>query len=67
MMPAVASERNILAKITIVIHKRVFHVAVNTYVPMFQGLDARGGRKLQTHTHTRGNHSNDNNKDYSKR
>ena len=27
-------------------------VAVNTYVPIFRGLDARGGRKLQTHTYT---------------
>ena len=29
-------------------------VAVNTYVPIFRGLDVRGGRKLRTdiHTHT---------------
>ena len=27
-------------------------IAVNTYVPIFRGLDARGGRKLRTHTHT---------------
>ena len=26
-------------------------VAVNTYVPIFRDLDARGGRKLQIHTH----------------
>ena len=39
------------AKITI-INIKVFHVAVNTYVPIFQGLDARGGRKLRTDTHT---------------
>ena len=32
-----------------------------------RGLDARGGRKLRTHTHMRDNHINDNNKDYSKR
>ena len=32
--------------------KRVFRVAVNTYVPIFLGLDARGGRKLRTDTHT---------------
>ena len=42
----------------IIIHNRVFHVAVNTYVPIFRGLGARGGRKLRTdthtHTHTRG-------------
>ena len=41
------------AKITIIIYKRVFRVAVNTYVPIFRGLDARGGRKLRTDTHTR--------------
>ena len=41
-------------------YKRFFHVAVNTYVPIFRGLDARGGRKLRTdtHTHTRDNYSN---------
>ena len=37
-------------------YKSFFHVAVNTYVPIFWGLDACGGRKLQTdtntHTHT---------------
>ena len=37
-------------------YKRFFRVAVNMYVPIFQGLDARGGIKLrtdtQTHTHT---------------
>ena len=26
---------------------------MNTYVPIFRGLDAHGGRKLRTHTHTR--------------
>ena len=31
--------------------KRVFCVAVNTYyVPIFRGLDARGGRKQRTDT-----------------
>ena len=38
--------------------------------PIFRGVDARDGRKLlyeQTHTHTRDSHSDDNNKDYSKR
>ena len=36
------------AKITTIIYtcKRVFCVTVNTYVPIFQGLDARDGRKL---------------------
>ena len=43
------------AKITIIIYKRVFRVAVNTYVPTFRNLDALGGRKLQTDT--RDNHS----------
>ena len=32
-------------KITIIIYIRVFRVAVNTYVPIFRGLDASGGRK----------------------
>ena len=47
--------------------KRVFLAAVNTYVslPIFRGLDARGGKNYeQAHTHTRDNHSNDNNNYY---
>ena len=38
-------------------------VAVNTYVPIFRGLDALGGIKLRTdtRTHTCDNYSNDNN------
>ena len=51
-------------KITIIIYKRVFRATVNTYVslPIFRGLDARGGKNYeQAHTHTRDNHSNDNN------
>ena len=44
-------------KITII--KVFFRIAVNTYVPIFRGLDARGGRKLQTHTHTH-THTRDN-------
>ena len=40
-----------LAKITII---KVFRVVVNTYVPIFRGLDAHGGRKLRTDTHTHG-------------
>ena len=73
MTPAVASERSIFSKN----HDcnsysyRVFRVAVNTYAPIFRGVDACGGRKLytnrHTHTHTRDIHSDDNNKDYSKR
>ena len=43
-------------------YKSFFHVVVNTYVPIFRGLDAHGGRKLRTdthtHTHTRDNYSN---------
>ena len=27
-------------------------IAVNTYIPIFRDLDARGGRKLRTQTHT---------------
>ena len=41
---AVASERSNFSKNHD--YKRIFRVAVNTYVPIFQGLDARGGRKL---------------------
>ena len=39
-------------------YKRFFRVAVNTYLPIFRGLDAHGGRKLRTdtHTYTRDNH-----------
>ena len=60
MTPAVASERSIFSKN----HDcnsysyRVFRIAVNTYAPIFRGVDARGGRKLHVytnrHTHTRG-------------
>ena len=51
----------------ITIYKRVFCAAVNTYVslPIFRGLDARGGKTYeQAHTHTQDNHSNDNNNYY---
>ena len=66
MTPAIASERSIFSKN----HDwnsynyRVFRVEVNTYAPIFRGIDARGGRKLYTnrHTHTRDSHSDDNNK-----
>ena len=55
---AVASERSIFSKNHD--YKSFPHVAVNTYVPIFWGLDARGGRKLRTdtHTHTGDNYSN---------
>ena len=33
-------------------YKSFFCVTVNTYVPIFWGLDAYGGRKLRTDTHT---------------
>ena len=47
---AVASERSILSENQD--YKSLFHVAVNTYIPIFRGLDARGGRNLlNTHTH----------------
>ena len=36
-------------------YKVFFRVAVNPYVPIFRGLDVRGGRKLRTDTH---NYSN---------
>ena len=45
MMPQLLNEA-FSANSTIIIHKRVFRVAVNTYVPIFRGLDARGSRKL---------------------
>ena len=38
---AVASEPSIFSENHN--YKRFFHVAVNTYVPIFRGLDARGG------------------------
>ena len=38
-----------LVKIMIISFLRV---VVNTYVPIFQDLDAQGGRKLRTDTHT---------------
>ena len=34
------------------VYKSFSRVAVNTYVPLFRGLDERGGRKLSTDTHT---------------
>ena len=52
---AVASERSIFSENQG--YKSVFRAAVNPYVPIFLGLDARGGRKLRTdrqtdrHTH----------------
>ena len=47
---AVVSEPSIFSKNHD--YKRFFRVTVNTCVPIFRGLDARGGRKLRTHTHT---------------
>ena len=47
---AVAFERSIFSENHN--YKSFFCVAVNTYVPIFRGLDARGGRKLRTDTHT---------------
>ena len=38
---AVASELSIFSE-----NHDFFRVAVNMYVPIFRGLDARGGRKL---------------------
>ena len=53
---AVASERHIFSENHY--YKSFSRVTVNTYVPIFRGLDARGGRKLRTDTHTRDNYSN---------
>ena len=47
---AVASEPSIFSENHD--YKRFFRVAVNTYVSIFRGLDARGGRKQRTDTHT---------------
>ena len=47
---AVASERHIFSENHY--YKSFSRVAVNTYVPIFRGLDARGGRKIRTDTHT---------------
>ena len=60
---AVASEPSIFSENH---DYKFFHVVVNTYVhvPIFRGLDARGGRKLRTDReidtpiHTRDNYSN---------
>ena len=35
-------------------YKSFPRVTMNTYVPIFRGLDVRGGRKLRTDTHTHG-------------
>ena len=55
---AVASERSIVSENHN--YKSFSRVAMNTYIPIFRGLDARGGRKLRTdtQTHTRDNYSN---------
>ena len=34
------------------VREQFFRVAMNTYIPIFRGLDVCGGRKLQTNTHT---------------
>ena len=47
---AVASERSIFSINQD--YKYFFLVAVNSYAPIFWGLDACGGRKLITHTYT---------------
>ena len=65
---AVASEQSIFSENQ---DYKFFRIVVNPYVPIFRGLDARGGRKLRTdrqtdihaphthtHTHTRDNYSN---------
>ena len=57
MTPLLLNEAFSANKIPIIIYKRVFRAAVNTYVslPIFRGLDARGGKSYeQAHTHTRG-------------
>ena len=54
MTPQLLNKAFTADKITIIIYKRVFHAAMNTYVslPIFQGLDARGGKNYEkAHTH----------------
>ena len=63
MTLAVASERSIFRKNHDCNSYIVFRVAVNTYAPIFRGVDARSGRlykQTHTHTHTRDSHSDDN-------
>ena len=49
MTPSLACERSIFSQThDYIINKIVFRVVVNTYLPIFRGLDARGGRKLRT-------------------
>ena len=33
-------------------YKSFYRVTVNTYLPIFRGLDVHGGRKIRTHTYT---------------
>ena len=72
MTPAVASERSIFSKNhdynTYIKRFPCRGEHVRTYC-IFLDIDARGGRKLRTdtYTHTWDSHSDDNNKDYSKR
>ena len=47
---AVASEPSIFSENHD--YKSFFCVAVNTYIPIFRDLDARGDRNLRTDTHT---------------
>ena len=49
---AIASEQSIFSENHD--YKSLFRVAMNTYVPIFRGLGARGGRKLRTGTQTHG-------------
>ena len=60
MMPCLLNEA-FSAKITIIIYKRVFCAAVNTYIGVYR-CTWRQKNYEQAHTHTRDNHSNDNNK-----
>ena len=53
MTPVVASERSIFSKNhDCNSYIEFFRVEVNTYAPIFRGVDARGGRKLYTNRHT---------------
>ena len=52
MTPAVASEQSIFSENHNYIFLKFFSVAVNTYEPIFRGLDAGGGRHVRTDTHT---------------
>ena len=63
MTPAVASERSIFSKNHCC--NSYIEFSVNTYAPIFRGVNTRDDRKLytnrHTHRHTLDSHNDDNN------